>query len=121
MISQKPYLIRAIYEWCMDNDFLPHIAAMVDDRTIVPKQYVEEKKIILNIAANATKNLLIDNEWITFKATFGGTIQDIVIPVANVIAIFAKETGQGMQFQLEVNESNPESHENSGIGLKLVK
>lgn len=115
--SQKPYLIRAIYEWCEDNGFLPYLATMVDNKTSVPAQYVEDNRIVLNIAHKSTKDLLIDNEWITFKATFGGTIRDIAIPVGNVIAIFAKENGQGMQFQVE---DSPEKEEPSG-GLKLVK
>lgn len=120
MISQKPYLIRAMYEWCQDNGWIPYLATMVDDRTIVPTQYVEDKKIILNIAHDATKDLLIDNDWITFRATFGGTVQDLAIPVANVVAVFAKETGQGMQFQIEPHEVGSATTNNSG-GLKLVK
>ena len=121
MINQKPYLIRAIYEWCQDNNLTPYLATMVDERTVVPNEYVEDEKIILNIANDATKDLLIDNEWITFKATFSGVIQELVIPVANVIAIFAKETSQGMQFQAEMEEVPTVTPQNSGGGLKLVK
>lgn len=115
LISQKPYLIRAIYEWCEDNGFLPYLATVVDEKTSVPAQYVEDNKIVLNIASKSTKDLVIDNDWITFKATFGGIIKDITIPVGNVVAIFAKENGQGMQFQAE-----PTVEEKIG-GLKLVK
>jgi stringent starvation protein B len=117
MISQKPYLIRAIYEWCQDNEFTPYLAANVDAHTDVPKQYVQNGQIVLNISMGATKNVLVDNEWITFKATFGGSIQDIAVPVANVLAVFAKENGLGMQFNQETIAAKPEK----ANGLKLVK
>ena len=116
MTSQKPYLIRAMYEWCQDNGFTPYLASAVDTNTQVPQQYVKNKEIVLNIAFSATKDLLIENEWITFKATFSGTTHDIAIPVANVLALFAKENGQGMQFEQEkMPEKKPKG------GLKLVK
>ena len=118
MTSQKPYLIRAIYEWCEDNGFLPYLATLVDEKTTVPDEYVEDNKIVLNIAYKSTKDLLIDNEWVTFKATFGGVIRDIAIPIGNVLAIFAKENGQGMQFQVE---TMPHEEEKNSGGLKLVK
>ena len=116
--SQKAYLIRAIYEWCSDNDFTPHLAANVDKNTMVPMQYVQNSQIVLNIAFSATKDLLIDNQWVTFKASFGGSAHDVAVPVANVLAIFAKENGQGMQFEQE--ETAPEPTKKSS-GLKLVK
>lgn len=118
MISQKSYLIRAIYEWCNDNEFTPYLAANVDEKTLVPKQYVQSGQIILNISDTASKNILIDKEWITFKATFGGSIQNVAIPINNVLAVCAKENGLGMQFNQE-NDS-PQTPAKSG-GLKLVK
>ncbi len=118
MNSQKPYLIRAIYEWCQDNEFTPYMAANVDEMTQVPKQYVQNGQIVLNISMGATKNILLENEWVTFKATFGGSIQDIAVPVANILAIFAKENGLGMQFNQEAKTAvKPEKPS----GLKLVK
>ena len=117
MISQKPYLIRAIYEWCQDNEFTPYLAANVDKNTQVPRQYVQNGQIVLNISMGATKNILVDSEWITFKATFGGMIQDVAVPVANVLAVFAKENGLGMQFNQEATVATPEKPS----GLKLVK
>ena len=123
MISQKPYLIRGLYEWCNDNSFTPHLVTFVDKNTLVPLNYVKNDQIVLNIAFNAVKDLLIENDWITFKATFGGTQQQIAIPVANVIALFAKETGQGMQFELEnytPKDPDPEPSKPTG-GLTLVK
>ncbi len=119
MISQKPYLIRAIYEWCNDNEQTPHLLTFVDANTMVPRNFVRDDKIVLNIAFSATKNFHVDNQWITFQATFSGSIQDIAIPVANVLALFAKETGQGMQFELE--NYTPPSTDPSPGGLKLVK
>lgn len=118
MISQKPYLIRAIYEWCEDNRFTPYLAAKVDDNTLVPKQYIQNDQIILNISHDATKDILIDNEWITFKATFGGSIRDVAVPVSNVLAVFAKENGLGMQFKEDAEP--PHTPAKTG-GLKLVK
>ena len=118
MISQKSYLVRAIYEWCNDNEFTPYLAANVDDKTLVPHQYVQSGQIILNISDSACKNILIDNEWITFKATFGGSTQDVAVPVNNVLALFAKENGLGMQF---TQENNPPHTPAKSGGLKLVK
>ena len=122
MKSQKPYLIRAIYEWCNDNELTPYLMTFVDKNTIVPKQFVQENKIVLNIAFGATKDLLIDNEWITFQASFSGSVMDISVPIANVLALFAKENGQGMQFELEsYTPSTPTDDKPSTGGLKLVK
>ena len=122
MTSQKPYLIRAIYEWCNDNGFTPHLGIFVDSNTMVPHQFVRDNKMVLNIDYNACKNLLIDNEWVTFKATFSGDAHDIAIPVANVLAMFAKENGQGMQFELENYTPTPPDKTPPGSGgLKLVK
>jgi stringent starvation protein B len=118
MISQKPYLINAIYEWCEDNFFTPYIAVLVDKNVSVPMQYVKDNQIVLNIAISATKNLLIDKKWITFSAKFSGVTHDIAVPINNVIAIFAKENGQGMQFTPEPFEDEPKSTHG---GLKLVK
>ena len=123
MTSQKPYLVRAIYEWCTDNDITPHLVTFVDANTMVPQQFVRDNKIVLNIAFSAIKNLLIDNEWITFQAAFSGTTHDIAIPVANVLALFAKENSQGMQFELEnyTPPSSPTPTSPSSGGQKLVK
>lgn len=115
--SQKPYLIRALYEWCEDNNFMPYLVTHVDDATIVPKEYVEDGRIVLNISSTCTQELLIENDWISFRAGFNGVRKDLVIPVANVLALFAKETGQGMQFELE---AKPKS-QNKPSTLRLVK
>ena len=98
-VSTKPYLLRAIYEWCTDNGYTPHIAVVVDGRTRVPMQFVKNGEIVLNISFEATSGLKMDNDAVTFSARFGGVSRDIMIPVENVIAIYARENGQGMAFE----------------------
>ncbi|MDR2129070.1 MAG: ClpXP protease specificity-enhancing factor [Burkholderiaceae bacterium] len=98
MTSTRPYLIRAIYEWCVDNGLTPHIAVAVDETVRVPREYVRDGKIVLNISADATSALRMGNEFIEFKARFGGVARDIVIPVGRAAAVFARENGQGMVF-----------------------
>lgn len=97
--STKPYLLRAIYEWCTDNGYTPYIAVAVDGRTVVPKQHVKNGEIVLNISFVATQGLKMENEYIFFTARFGGVARDLVIPVDNVLAIYARENGQGMAFE----------------------
>lgn len=99
--STKPYLIRAIYEWCTDHGFTPYIAVAVDDRTLVPREYVRDDQIVLNISADATTHLNLGNELINFAARFGGVARDLSIPVGNVVAIYARENGAGMAFEVE--------------------
>ena len=98
-VSTKPYLLRAIYEWCTDNGYTPHIAVVVDGGTRVPMQFVKNGEIVLNISFDATSNLKMDNDSVHFSARFGGVSRDILVPVANVIAIYARENGQGMAFE----------------------
>lgn len=97
--STKPYLIRAIYEWCTDTGYTPYLAVQVDDYTQVPKAYVKDGRIVLNIGVDAVKNLHIGNEDITCGGRFGGVSHQIIVPVTAVIGIFAKENGQGLVFQ----------------------
>ncbi|HTI16137.1 MAG TPA: ClpXP protease specificity-enhancing factor [Trinickia sp.] len=100
-ISTKPYLLRALYEWCTDNGYTPHIAVRVDDLTRVPRQFVHNDEIVLNISFEATSQLQMGNEWIEFSARFSGKAQKIEVQVANVLAIYARENGQGMAFPVE--------------------
>jgi stringent starvation protein B len=99
-ISTKPYLLRAIYEWCTDNGYTPYLAAAVDGRTQVPREFVKNGEIVLNISFTATSALKMDNDFVHFHARFGGVSRDIVIPVGNVVAIYARENGQGMAFEV---------------------
>jgi stringent starvation protein B len=96
--STRPYLIRALHDWCTDNGFTPYIAVFVDASVQVPTEYVKNNEIVLNIGFEATTALKLGNELIEFKARFGGTSREIVVPVDHVIAIYARENGQGMAF-----------------------
>jgi stringent starvation protein B len=97
----KPYLLRALYEWCTDNGFTPHIAVRVDQRTRVPRTFVNNGEIVLNISFEATTQLQMGNEWIEFSARFSGKSHKIEVPVTNVLAIYARENGQGMAFPVD--------------------
>ena len=96
--STRPYLIRALYEWCTDNGFTPYVAVRVDDSVQVPREFVHDGEIVLNISFDATSSLQLGNDFIEFKARFGGKPRDILVPVGRVIAIYARENGQGMSF-----------------------
>jgi len=100
-IPTKPYLLRALFEWCVDNGFTPHLAVKVDSHTQVPAEYVKGGEITLNISPNAVHKLQMGNELIEFSARFGGVARQISVPVANVYALYARETGHGMTFDTE--------------------
>ena len=106
MLSTRPYLIRAIYEWCMDAGFTPHILVQVDEHTRVPSGYVKDGQIVLNVGGNAVRDIIIDNDWVSFSARFSGVSHEIAVPINRVAAVFARENGQGMHFDvLEAGES----------------
>lgn len=111
MASTKPYLIRALYEWCGDEGYTPYLSVWVNEHTRVPAQFVRDSQIVLSISPAATKDLQIDNEWIHFHARFGGVSHELWIPVGHVQSIFAKETGEGMGF--EVEPWQPENPDNA--------
>jgi len=98
-LSTRPYLIRAIYEWCADSGLTPYLAVRVNDQTQVPTAYVKEGEIVLNLSPDAVRDLELGNDIITCSGRFGGAPFDLMVPVATVIGIFAKETGQGLVFQ----------------------
>ncbi|MDP1594888.1 MAG: ClpXP protease specificity-enhancing factor [Gallionella sp.] len=98
-LSTRPYLIRAIYEWCVDSGLTPYLAVRVNDQTEVPPAYVKDGEIVLNMSASAVRNLEMGNEMITCGGRFGGASFDLMVPVEAVMGIFAKETGQGLVFQ----------------------
>jgi stringent starvation protein B len=105
-ISTKPYLLRAIYEWCTDSGYTPYLAVKVDSATTVPMEYVRKGEIILNISYGATSGLKMDNDAIHFRARFNGVSRELYIPVQNVLAIYANENGQGMAFEVNVTASD---------------
>lgn len=96
--STRPYLIRALHEWCADNGFSPYIAVQVDASVQVPMEFVKNGEIVLNVSMDATSALKLGNDFIEFKARFGGVAREIIVPVSHVIAIYARENGQGMAF-----------------------
>ncbi len=101
LISTKPYMLRAMHEWCVDNNLTPHLVVAVNSRTRVPMAYVKDGEIVLNINYGATRDLHMDNESVVFSARFGGVSQNIYVPMDAVKGIFARENGQGMFFELE--------------------
>ncbi len=98
--STRPYLIRALHDWCTDNGFTPYLAVFVTSAVQVPHEYVKNNEIVLNVGFEATSGLKLGNEFIEFRARFGGVARDIVVPVENVVAIYARENGQGMAFPM---------------------
>jgi stringent starvation protein B len=134
--SQKPYFIRALWEWCNDQGLTPQILVNIDHNTRVPAGFDDDGKIVLDISMDATQGLEMSNEWVSFQARFGTVAQQLDIPVARIAAIFAAETGQGMGFEVtdsDVNASTvselstdnrePELSDDKpkGSPLKLVK
>jgi stringent starvation protein B len=121
--STRPYLLRALYEWCADNSLTPYVAAYVDDTVKVPREHVKNNEIVLNISMDATSNLKIDNDFLQFKARFGGVAREIVVPIGHIIAIYARENGQGMAFPVpqsvpprgEVKESPAAERRSPGL------
>ncbi len=105
--STKPYLLRALYEWCADQGFTPYISVQVDAHTLVPRQFVRDGQIVLNLGTEAVQNLHMGNDLITCQARFGGAAQSLSIPVGNVAAIYARENGQGMAFEVGEQTDEP--------------
>ena len=114
MNTTKPYLVRAIYEWCLDNQYTPYVAVIVNSNTQVPMEYVENGEIILNISQNATDDLVMNNECIQFMARFDGASRKMQIPMNAVKGIFAKEVNQGLTFSIDPEpDPGPENKQNS--------
>ena len=121
--STRPYLIRALHDWCTDNGFTPYIAVFVDENVRVPKEYVKNSEIVLNVGFEATSALKLGNETIEFKARFGGSSREIAVPVDHVIAIYARENGQGMAFPMPsgaIAAGVPGDAEPEPSGLKIA-
>jgi len=126
MTSNRPYLIRALYEWIMDNGMSPFLLVKADENVKVPPEYVENSKIILNIQADAVKGLQLGNDVIDFNARFGGRPQQITIPVSSVLAIYASENGKGLIFPEEEEDTDTPLDGDSEDGkqrphLKVIK
>jgi stringent starvation protein B len=119
--STKPYLLRALYEWCTDNGYTPYIVVAVDARTRVPAEFVKNGEIVLNISFDATGNLKMDNDLIHFKARFGGVAREIELPVENVSAIYARENGQGMAFEVKREDQQERKKKPDAKKLQAAK
>ena len=118
--SNKPYLLRAIYEWIVDNDGTPHVVLFADNpQVMVPQQYIDNGKIILNINPTAAEELLIDDGGLSFKARFGGSPYEIFSPMNAVMSLYASETGEGMSFDIE-NENPPDDTPPKPTGPKSL-
>ena len=128
--SNKPYLIRALHQWCTDFGFTPFMAVFVDENVEVPMEFVKNNEIVLNLSLEACHQLNLDNDWISFQARFGGVPRKIMVPVSHVLAIYARENGQGMSFPFDASQtvkpkdSDPENPEKPKAGrpsLTIVK
>jgi stringent starvation protein B len=114
--STKPYLIRALHEWCSDNGFTPFIAVFVDGRVEVPMEFVKNDEIVLNLSSEACHQLDLGNEWVSFQARFGGVPKRVMVPVTHVLAIYARENGQGMSFPFDGAKTPDSSNVSEGSG-----
>ena len=112
--STRPYLIRALHDWCTDNGFTPYLAVHVDRSVQVPMEYVKNNEIVLNVGFEATSGLKLGNDFIEFRARFGGMARDILVPIDHVVAIYARENGQGMAFPMPTGEGETPVGDNSG-------
>lgn len=131
MLSTTPYFIRALHEWCCDQGETPHIVVAVSAQTRVPMQFVKEGEIVLNIGASAVQRLMMDNDSISFSARFGGVPQELYIPVSRIKAIYSRESGTGMMFEVDDTDDTPnadieennkkDSKSTLQPGLRLVK
>lgn len=107
--STKPYFVRALHEWCTDNGLTPHLVVQVDENTRVPMSFVRDGQITLNVADSATHQLKLGNDFIEFQARFGGKSESIWVPIGAVSAIYAKETGTGMGFDVQATTAGEAS------------
>ena len=114
--STRPYLLRALHDWCTDNGYTPYVAVHVGPGVQVPMEYVKNNEIVLNIGFEATSGLQLGNEFVEFKARFGGVSREIRVPVDHVVAIYARENGQGMAFPVPTDGTKPSSASASGSG-----
>jgi stringent starvation protein B len=126
MTSNRPYLIRAINEWLLDNNCTPHLLANAEAPGVdVPKQFIQDGKIVLNIGPNAVEGLRVTNDEVAFLARFSGVSQLVSLPISAVLAIYAKENGRGMMFNEEADTDpepeGPDDKPPSRPSLKVVK
>lgn len=119
--STKPYVVRAIWEWCADNGYTPYLAVQVDENTRVPAEFVKNGEIILNISSDATHKLTIGNDLIQFAARFGGVSRECSVPMTAVRGVFARENGEGIFFQNQLAAAAPAEAEREADGTTPPK
>ncbi len=115
--STRPYLLRAMHEWCTDNSYTPYVAVLVDETVQVPMEYVKNGEIVLNVSYDATSSMTLGNDYIEFKARFAGVAREIIVPVSRVLAIYARENGQGMAFPMPVSQPT-DSHSSGASSVR---
>ncbi|KAA9132486.1 ClpXP protease specificity-enhancing factor [Marinihelvus fidelis] len=128
MTSSKPYLLRGLYEWILDNDLTPHVIVDVNAAEVdVPPQAIQDGRLVLNISPQATRDLKLDNGFVSFQARFAGSSRDIWLPMNAILAIYARENGQGMMFA-DAGDDDPEPPASdeppsrpSGPRLRVIK
>ncbi len=119
MNSSRPYLVRALYEWIVDNDCTPYLLVNAEyPRVCVPSGYANDGQIVLNVSPSAVHNLRMDSEAVSFEGRFGGVVHSLYIPPGAMLAIYARENGQGMVFELEspLEEDDEAGSDNDGSG-----
>ncbi|MFA9419861.1 MAG: ClpXP protease specificity-enhancing factor [Gammaproteobacteria bacterium] len=126
MTPSKPYLIRALYQWLLDNQMTPYILADTSsDDVLVPRGVANDGKVVLNLAPSAIQNLEMTNEFLSFSARFNGVVQDVYCPMSSILAIYARENGEGMMFSTESGDAEAgdsgKAKKPSKPGLKVVK
>ena len=121
--STRPYLLRALHDWCTDNGFTPYLAVHVGPGVQVPMEYVKNNEIVLNVGFEATSGLKLGNEFVEFKARFGGVAREIQVPIDHVVAIYARENGQGMAFPVptDATRAGPAPEPGPLRGLRLAR
>ena len=124
MTSSKPYLIRALYEWILDNENTPYILVdATSDKLVIPAGIASDGKVVLNLSPRAVEKLEMTNEYISFSARFNGVAQDVYCPIASLMAIYARENGEGMMFPAEETDTGDSGTDpkSKGPTLKIVK
>jgi len=119
--STRPYMVRAMYDWCVDNNCTPFIVVAVDASVRVPQEFVQNGEIVLNVSLGATSNLTLGNDFIEFKARFGGIARDICVPLSRVSSIYARENGQGMTFPVEAGMADASSRAKGSAPVAIVE
>ena len=122
MTPRRPYLVRAIYQWVLDNGLTPHVLVAADDDGVeVPREHVRDGQIVLNVAPSATKDLIIGDDIVQFTARFGGVARRLSFPTSSVIALYARENGQGMVFPDEGPTEEPPPKRPDRPTLRVIK